>query len=98
MSARTAIASVPNSAWPWPCATQGKEVVCWNEDSVPHKYAFLDPDKVMQKPKRGQEFDCVIATDCATFERLGSIGTGRRQRARSSSTSTITRATPAMAI
>lgn len=53
---------------------EGKNVVCWNEDAVPRKYAFLDPDKVMQKPKRDQEFDCVIATDCATYERLGSTG------------------------
>lgn len=49
----------------------GKDVVCWNEDIIPQKYAFLDPNSVMEKPKRDQEFDCVIATDCATQERLG---------------------------
>ncbi len=52
----------------------GKEAVCWNEDPLPRKLEFLDPDGLMQKPKRGQHFDCVIATDCATFERLGKAG------------------------
>jgi phosphoesterase RecJ-like protein len=27
----------------------------------------------MQKPRPGQRFDCVIATDCASFERLGKV-------------------------
>lgn len=53
---------------------QGKKVSCWNEDSVPDKLKFLDPDKIFQKPKRGEKFDCVIATDCASFERLGKCG------------------------
>src|SRR4029077_18773109 len=53
---------------------EGKKVVCWNEDVMPHKYAFLDPDGMFQKPKRGQKFDCVIATDCASYERLGRVG------------------------
>ncbi len=51
-----------------------KEVTCWNEDSMPAKLAFLDPDHLLQKPRRGLEFDCVIATDCASFERLGKSG------------------------
>jgi len=50
---------------------EGKEVCCWNEDVIPQKYAFLDPNSVMQKPRRDQQFDCVIATDCANLERLG---------------------------
>src|SRR5687768_14343769 len=50
---------------------QGKKVVCWNQDAMPKKLAFLDPDKLLQKPEKGKEFDCVIATDCASFERLG---------------------------
>ncbi len=60
---------------------QGKKVACWNEDSMPHKYAFLDPDHIVQKPRPGQKFDCVIATDCASFERLGKVGhaIGRRK-------------------
>src|ERR1041385_9216918 len=54
--------------------TEGKKVACWNEDGMPHKYAFLDPHGFFQKPKRGRKFDCVIATDCASFERLGRTG------------------------
>ena len=52
---------------------QGKKVVCWNQDAMPKKLAFLDPEELLQQPQPGQEFDCVIATDCASFERLGSI-------------------------
>jgi phosphoesterase RecJ-like protein len=51
----------------------GKQVVCWNEDPIPQKYEFLDPDRVFQKPRPGQSFDCVIATDAASFERLGVV-------------------------
>src|ERR1700759_981693 len=50
---------------------QGKKVTLWNEDPMPEKLAFLDPDKLVQKPKPGISFDCVIATDAASFERLG---------------------------
>jgi phosphoesterase RecJ-like protein len=53
---------------------EGKKVFCWNEDIVPQKYKFLNPDGLFQKPKRGQKFDCVIAADCASFERLGKAG------------------------
>lgn len=53
---------------------QGKKVVCWNQDPTPKKLAFLDPDGLLQKPEKGREFDCVIATDCASFERLGAAG------------------------
>jgi len=45
----------------------GKKVFCWNEDSVPQKYKFLNDKELFQKPKRGLKFDCVIATDCASF-------------------------------
>ncbi|MGA2175077.1 MAG: DHH family phosphoesterase [Verrucomicrobiota bacterium] len=60
---------------------QGKEVACWNEDVTPQKYTFLDPDKLLQKPADGREFDLVIAADCASFERLGNVGpaVGRRK-------------------
>lgn len=51
----------------------GKDVVCWNQDVVPQKLAFLDPDKVVSRPARGKRFDCVIAVDCASFERLGTV-------------------------
>ena len=52
---------------------EGKKVACWNEDAVPQKYKFLNDDGLFQKPKRGLKFDCVIATDCASFERLGNV-------------------------
>jgi len=53
---------------------QGKKVVCWNEDPAPLKYKFLDTEGLFQRPKPGHRFDCVIATDCASFERLGAVG------------------------
>jgi phosphoesterase RecJ-like protein len=53
---------------------QGKRVTCWNEDVMPDKLAFLDPDGLVQRPRPGKKFDCVIATDCASFERLGKVG------------------------
>ena len=53
---------------------EGKRVFCWNEDAVPQKYKFLDDKALFQKPKRGLKFDCVLATDCASFERLGTAG------------------------
>jgi phosphoesterase RecJ-like protein len=52
---------------------EGKNVVCWNQDSVPQKYRFLDPNKDFEKPKSGAEFDLVIAADCASYERLGTV-------------------------
>jgi phosphoesterase RecJ-like protein len=52
----------------------GKDVACWNEDVVPQKYAFLDRHHLLEKPTAGREFDLVIATDCASFERLGASG------------------------
>ncbi len=51
----------------------GKEAVCWNQDPVPQKLSFLDPEKVVSTPVSGQRFDCVIATDCASYERLGTV-------------------------
>src|SRR5687767_14304845 len=54
---------------------QGKDVCCWNQDVVPDKLRFLDPKKVVQQPKPGKEFDLVIATDAASYERLGVVGT-----------------------
>ncbi len=59
---------------------EGKKVVCWNEDATPQKYEFLDPNHILQRPKRGLKFDCVIATDAASFERLGSVARCITQR------------------
>jgi Exopolyphosphatase-related proteins len=53
---------------------EGKKVCVWNEDRMPDKLAFLDPEGLFQQPKMDQQFDCVIATDCASFERLGKVG------------------------
>jgi phosphoesterase RecJ-like protein len=52
---------------------QGKKVVCWNEDAMPQKYAFLDPEKLLQKPNGARAFDLVIMVDCAAFDRMGSV-------------------------
>ncbi len=59
---------------------QGKDVSCWNEDAMPQKYAFLDPDKLLQKPGGAQVFDLVIAVDSASFDRLGSVAAAVGQR------------------
>jgi len=53
---------------------EGKRVTCWNEDPIPQKYKFLDREGLLQRPKSGKKFDCVIATDCASFARLGAAG------------------------
>jgi phosphoesterase RecJ-like protein len=53
---------------------EGKKVVCWNEDRIPQKYEFLDRDGTIQRPRKGMKFDCVVATDAASFERLGKVG------------------------
>jgi bifunctional oligoribonuclease and PAP phosphatase NrnA len=53
---------------------EGKRVCCWNEDAVPQKLRFLDTQKLFERPHAGEKFDCVVATDCASFERLGAAG------------------------
>lgn len=53
---------------------EGKQVTVWNQDTVPQKYRFLNPDGLLEKPRAGKKFDCVIATDCASYERLGKVG------------------------
>ncbi|MCI0535043.1 MAG: bifunctional oligoribonuclease/PAP phosphatase NrnA [Verrucomicrobiales bacterium] len=52
---------------------EGKKVLCWNQDAVPQKLRFLDPKKLVQPPQPGLAFDCVIATDAASLDRLGSV-------------------------
>src|SRR5689334_16845496 len=49
----------------------GKRVTCWNQDPVLAKLVFLDNKKLIAKPEKGHQFDCVIATDCASLERFG---------------------------
>lgn len=53
---------------------EGKKVTVWNQDPIPQKYKFLNTEGRFQKPHAGAKFDCVIATDCASFERLGKAG------------------------
>ena len=52
---------------------EGKTVTVWNQDAIPQKYQFLTPTDLFEKPRRGETFDCVVATDCASFERLGTV-------------------------
>lgn len=59
---------------------EGKQAVCWNEDPLPQKYRFLDPDRYFEQPRTGEQFDLVIATDCASYERLGKAGEYAAQR------------------
>lgn len=58
----------------------GKKVLCWNQDPLPHKLAFLDSKKLFKPPEPGQAFDCVIATDSASLERLGTVADCIQQR------------------
>jgi phosphoesterase RecJ-like protein len=59
---------------------EGKKVWCWNQDPIPQKLAFLDPKKLMQPPEPGHRFDCVVATDSASLERLGTVGECIKER------------------
>ena len=52
----------------------GKQVTVWNEDPVPQKLRWMVPSGMVKKPEAGHTFDLVIATDCASFERLGTAG------------------------
>ncbi len=52
---------------------QGKKVSVWNQDPMPEKLAFLDPKKLLTTPKHGKKLNAVIVTDCANYERLGTI-------------------------
>lgn len=49
----------------------GKQVVCWNDDPVPQKLRFLDPGRILQAPRANGAFDCVVALDAASEQRLG---------------------------
>jgi len=51
----------------------GKDVVCWNQDPVPPQLRFLDSHHIFERPRPGRVFDAVIATDSASYERLGSV-------------------------
>ena len=51
----------------------GKKVTVFNQDEMPDKLAFLDPKKLLRGAQKPRAFDCVIVTDCANHERLGTI-------------------------
>lgn len=51
----------------------GKKVTVFNQDIVPAKLAFLDPKKILRGPKKSKHYDCVVATDCASYERMGTV-------------------------
>jgi phosphoesterase RecJ-like protein len=53
---------------------EGKNVRCWNDDPLPQKLAFLDSERVLRPSAPGQEFDCVVAVDAASYERIGRTG------------------------
>ena len=57
----------------WALRNEGKQVCCWNEDCMPQKLKFLDPEKLFQRPKAGHEFDSVVTIDAASYERLGKV-------------------------
>lgn len=59
---------------------EGKDVTVWNQDAIPQKYKFLNTSGLFEKPKHGHKFDCVIATDCASFQRLGTTGECIKER------------------
>ncbi len=52
---------------------QHKKVLCWNQDAVPDKLKFLDPHHIVTTPRKAVPLDCVIAVDCASYERLGDL-------------------------
>jgi len=51
----------------------GKQVTLWNQDAVPPKLKFLDPERRFRRPSSGHSFDVVIATDCAALDRMGRV-------------------------
>jgi len=53
---------------------EGKQVSVWNQDAIPQKYKFLNTSGLFDKPREGEQFDCVIALDCASYQRLGAVG------------------------
>ena len=59
---------------------RGRKVIVWNQDPMPEKLAFLDPKKLLATPKPCKSFDAVITTDCANYERLGTICSCIEQR------------------
>ena len=51
----------------------GKKVTVFNQDIMPKKLAFLDPRRILSTPKNPIPYDCVVATDCANYGRIGTV-------------------------
>ncbi len=58
----------------------GKKVTVFNQDEMPEKLAFLDPGKILQGTRKARHFDAVVVTDCANYERMGTICNAISQR------------------
>lgn len=59
---------------------EGKQATVWNEDPIPTKLGFLDPDRLLRRPQNGCAFDAVIAVDSASLDRLGAVAQAVTQR------------------
>ena len=53
--------------------SQGLDVCCWNQDPAPAKLQFMDAEGLLKAPEPDRAFDCVIAVDAASYERLGTV-------------------------
>ena len=51
----------------------GKKVTVFNQDAMPEKLAFLDPGRILRGPRKPRPYDAVVVTDCANYERMGTI-------------------------
>ena len=52
---------------------EGRRVVCWNQDPMPQKLQFLDAENLFARPQAAQSFDCVLAVDSASLDRIGEV-------------------------
>ena len=52
---------------------EGRRVVCWNQDPMPQKLQFLDVGNLFARPQATQSFDCVLAVDSASLDRIGEV-------------------------
>ena len=57
----------------WALQNEGFDVTCWNQDPIPQKLRFLDPKGLLKTPTGKREFDCVIAVDSASYDRIGDV-------------------------
>ena len=50
-----------------------KKVTVFSQDEMPEKLSFLDPKKLITGPRKTRHYDFVLVTDCASYERMGTI-------------------------